>query len=305
MSCFKPVTAWRSAEVNPSGKRSLVFSPDGGFGLPLQIPCGHCIGCRIQRSRDWAVRLMHEAQFHDERCFLTLTYADEFLPADGSLQVPDVQRFFKRLRMALHKGRGVGAWSPAIPDRRVRYLAVGEYGEQLGRPHYHALLFGVDFREDRRPYGVSRNGEHRRYRSERLNAIWKLGIAEIGSLTHASAAYCARYSLKKVYGDLAEAHYQGRTPEFLVCSKGIGSEWFEKFHATDLRGDFCVWKGQKVRVPPYYDKLLGVKESEAYLADVKAKRKAKALTRWRDNTPERLEVREEVFKARVKSLRRS
>ncbi|WNK14282.1 MAG: replication initiator protein [Microvirus sp.] len=303
MPCYHPMTAWRSQDKNASGKRSLIFTSNGAFGDALQIPCGKCIGCRLDRSPQWATRLQHEGQFYDKKCFITLTYAPEHLPEGGSLQIRDLQLFFKRLRSAI-TGRGSGAWTPplAIP-RRLRYLACGEYGDQFLRPHYHAILFGVDFTEDRRLYGMSRNGQHERYTSERLTKIWGMGRSEIGSVTTSSTGYVARYTMKKVYGERAEEHYQGRKPEFLVCSQGIGLDWFLKYKDTDLYADMCVIKTAKgysqVRVPAYYDK----KQPEEVITALKEKRKHSALSEP-NNRPHRLPVREECTMARVKSLKR-
>jgi len=100
MPCYSPITGYRSKEINPTGKRSIVFNPAKAEqrDQALQISCGQCIGCRLERSRRWAVRCMHEAQMHRYSCFLTLTYSDEFLPSDGTLVLKDFQDFMKRLR---------------------------------------------------------------------------------------------------------------------------------------------------------------------------------------------------------------
>ncbi|WNK13304.1 MAG: replication initiator protein [Microvirus sp.] len=303
MPCYHPMTAWRSQDKNASGKRRIIFTPTNAFGDAFQLPCGKCIGCRLDRSTQWATRLQHEGQFYDQKCFLTLTYAPEHLPPDRSVQVRDLQLFFKRLRAAI-AGRGAGRWTPPLVlPRRVRYVACGEYGDQLLRPHYHAIVFGVDFREDRRLWGYSKNGQHERFVSKRLDAIWQLGRAEIGSVTTSSTGYVARYTLKKVYGERATTHYGDLHPEFLVCSHGIGLDWFLKYKDTDLYADMCVIKTAKgysqVRVPAYYDK----KQPPEVLEKLKEKRKLAAL-REPNNAPERLPVREECHLARVKSLRR-
>ncbi|WNK14288.1 MAG: replication initiator protein [Microvirus sp.] len=301
MPCYHPVTAWRSQDKNASGKRSLIFSPNNAFGDSLQIPCGKCIGCRLDRSTQWATRLQHEGQYYAQKCFITLTYDNEHLPSDGSIHVRDLQLFFKRLRAAL-SGRGSGRWTPPLLlPRRLRYLACGEYGDQLLRPHYHAILFGIDFREDRRLWGKSKNGQHERFVSPRLTKIWGNGRAELGSVTTSSTGYVARYTMKKVYGEAAAAHYNGREPEFLVCSHGMGLDWFLQYKDSDLYADMCVVKTAKgysqFRVPAYYDK----KQPEEVLAQLKETRKLRSL-QDPNNTPARLAVREEVKLAKVKSL---
>ena len=138
MPCYSPLTAYKGKSTD-SGKMCLSFKrSEGLFGSfsAINLPCGQCIGCRLERSRQWAVRCMHEASLHDENSFLTLTYSDENLPPGGSLHLPDFQNFMKRLRKS-------------IAPKRVRFYHCGEYGDILSRPHYHALLFGYDF-DDRK-----------------------------------------------------------------------------------------------------------------------------------------------------------
>jgi len=298
MPCFRPVTAWYAAEKNASGKRRLVFTASGGFGLPLKIACGGCLGCRLERSRQWALRAVHEAQLHEANSFLTLTYAPEHLPADGCVNRRDVQLFLKRLRRAL---------APV----RLRYLLCGEYGDKLSRPHYHVLLFGWDFLLDRRIYKRTEAGDL--YSSPTLDAAWGLGLCTIGAFTFESAAYVARYCMKKVNGPLAESHYErvdadtGElcrvTPEFFAMSlkPGIGSEWFDRFATDVYPDDFCVQKGKKLAPPRFYDKRLPADQ----LADIKSARKARAGKFARHNTPRRLRDRETVKAAQIKTLKRN
>jgi hypothetical protein len=132
VTCYKPLLGYRAAERNEQGKRPLVFNPSQGLvDMPIKVACGQCIGCRLERSRQWAIRCVHEASLHEHNSFITLTYNDENLPADGSLDVRHWQLFMKRLR----KRHGSG----------IRYFHCGEYGSKHRRPHYHACLFGLDF----------------------------------------------------------------------------------------------------------------------------------------------------------------
>lgn len=139
------------------------------------------------------MRCVHEAQLHEENSFLTLTYDDEHLPENGSLHKPDLQKFFKRLRF--HTGK------------EIRYYACGEYGEKTLRAHYHVCLFGHNFSNDRQPF--RRIGEHILYTSKTLTDIWGLGNTSIGDLTFESAAYTARYVMKKQTGGLAKKDAAG------------------------------------------------------------------------------------------------
>lgn len=165
------------------------FSPPGEA---VQLPCGQCIGCRLDYSLHWAVRCMHEAQMHDENCFLTLTYSDEHVPSSGSLDKGALQKFWKRLRKR-------------FPERRIRYFACGEYGERLHRPHYHACVFGFDFPD--RELFMMREGIPL-YTSEALAQCWPFGFCSIGDVTFESAAYVARYACKKITGEAASRHYE-------------------------------------------------------------------------------------------------
>ena len=230
MPCFRPLRGYRSKTVNPSGKRSIVFNVNDGYrDLPVDLPCGGCPGCRLDRTRDWAIRCHHESTMHEENCFLTLTYNAESLPSDLNLRKEDFQKFMKRLR-------------ERYPSREISYLMCGEYGEKFGRPHYHALLFGFDF-GDKEELPVV--GEDKLYKSDTLNEIWSHGFCTIGSVSWKSAAYVARYVTKKVTGKLKEEFYERYweetgeltpvVPEYGTSSKKnpIGKRWLEKYH-TDV-----------------------------------------------------------------------
>jgi len=222
--CYSPLTGYRSRVTGASGKRQIVFkSSEGYLDQPVEVPCGRCIGCRLEYSRQWAVRCVHEASLYDENSFLTLTYSPENLPSNGSLVKRDLQLFFKRLRKSL-------------PEKKIRYFACGEYGDRNGRPHYHVCLFNHNFR-DRYLYTV-RDGVAL-YRSESLERLWPAGFSTIGDVTFESAAYVARYTMKKFKGDEDEKkkHYEicdsetgeihDLLPEFAIMSRrpGIGSGW--------------------------------------------------------------------------------
>ena len=185
MPCYHPLTAYRSAQGD------VVFCERGDIVATLQLPCGRCIGCRLERSRQWAVRILHETKSHRENCFLTLTYDEEHCPRNLSLDYSEFQRFMKRLRK---KFRG----------KRIRFYMCGEYGEQFARPHFHACIFGLDF-EDKVLFSSS--GGNKLWTSATLDALWPFGFSSIGEVTFESAAYVARYCLKKVNGDLAKDHY--------------------------------------------------------------------------------------------------
>ena len=280
MPCFRPLKAYRK------DGGGVAFDSKRGFAdRPIELPCGQCVGCRVRRSREWAMRCVHEAQTHNENCFVTLTYSPQKLPADGSLRVEDFQKFCKRLRKRVGK---------------FRFFHCGEYGEENLRPHYHALLFGVDFSFDR---CILKSGKYKLYTSPTLDSAWKLGFATIGDCTYESAAYVSRYVIKKVTGKDAEKHYNGRKPEYITMSRrpGIGSTWFDKFSGDVYPSDEVVIKGRKFRPPRFYDEKL----DDQVKGVLKAKRQ-KAVVRFaKDLEYERLRVREKVANANLSRLARS
>lgn len=257
----------------------------------------------------------------ERSCFVTLTYDDAHLPWDGSVSRREHQKFMYRLRETLKRKHDVDG---------IRFYMCGEYGADdyvevepgvkarlgPGRPHYHYLIFGWDFPDK---YWWTSHRGHDYYRSEELENIWKKGFVTIGHVTTETAAYTARYVMKKITGDeeLAHDHYcriiPGREepvyiePEFCLMSlrPGIGSKWFEKYGYSDIydSGDFVVIKGKKYKTPRYYDKLLQDLD-ERELMRIKKIRRAGANGRKEDCTPERLAVREEALELKAAKLKR-
>jgi len=269
-----------------------VFSERGKVRRKLDLPCSQCVGCRLERSRQWAMRCMHESQLHESSVFVTLTYDDKHLCP--SLNYRDFQLFMKRLRKKFSK---------------ARFYMCGEYGEKYKRPHFHACLFGVGF-SDAVPWSKSPSGELL-YRSPTLEALWPHGFSSFGSVTFESAAYVARYVMKKVTGQLASAHYSSLdpitgelislTPEFnrMSLKPGIGAEWFRRYKSDVYNFDYVVVNGVKSKPPRYYDKLLSGTDPDTF--------EALELSRYLKVTPEvvadgssaRLAVREQVTRARL------
>lgn len=311
MPCYHPIKGYYGRVVNPeTGKRPVVFSSREGYNdLRVSVPCGRCIGCRVDRSRQWAVRCFHEASLHQENCFITLTFDDKklhllrsykYTKHDSDIDIfrrstylykSDFVAFIKRLRKEFY-GNSKGD---------VRYFHCGEYGEKFRRAHHHACLFGFNF-PDRVLFQV-KDGV-RLYRSRILEELWPFGFCTIGDVTFESAAYIARYVVKKITGELAGSHYQGRLPEYITMSRrpGIGKVWLDKFQGDLYPKDFVVIRGRKYKIPKYYDRCY-----EATNPDDYGRIKAERVCRSRDNpdnTPERLAVREEVQKANLKLLKR-
>lgn len=302
MPCYRPRTGYRSKHVNPdTGKRSIVFNPhDGYVDLPQTVSCGQCIGCRLERSRQWAIRCLHESQLHPQNCFITLTYDNAHLPPLGTLVLEDYQKFMKRLRKRYGEG--------------IRFFHCGEYGEKFARPHYHACLFNFDF-EDKTLFSVKKG--NRLYISQSLSELWPFGFSTIGDVTFQSAAYVARYITKKINGKQALQHYEvvdqedgeimgRRRPEYVTMSRrpGIGREWLNKFTEDVYPSDFIVINGKKMKPPKYYDLNFEIENPELF-AKVKLSREQRAELNKEHSTPERLDVREEIQQRRFKKLIRS
>lgn len=296
MACFYPLTAYRSSDG------AIFFaSKHSGRGDTLLLPCGQCVGCRLERSRAWATRCVHEAQMHHSNCFITLTYDDDHIPDDWSLDYSHFQKFVKRLRKAVN-----------VP---VRYYMAGEYGESYGRPHFHACLFGYDF-PDRVVHARVGSGFFI-YRSAILENLWPFGFSSVADFSFETAAYVARYIMKKVTGQAADMHYlvvdkdtgelYNRTPEFCRMSlkPGIGATWFDKYGLTDVVvRDRVIVRGKSCPVPRYYDKILE-KVDPLRLDDNKQKRELDRLANRCDNTDARLEAKRRFTEARISFLKRT
>lgn len=256
--------------------------------MPVEIPCGQCIGCRLERSRQWAIRCVHEASLYDDNCFLTLTYDDEHLPSDNSLNLKHFQDFLKRLRKRFGSG--------------IRYFHCGEYGDLNNRPHYHAIIFNFDFADK---VIFKDSGEYKVYVSDSLSKLWPYGYSTIGDVTFESAAYVARYCLKKVTGKDAAEHYDGRKPEYTTMSRrpGIGRLWYDRFKDDVYPSDFVVMRGKKMRPPKFYDGIFAL-YNYVDLCRLKTIRESCAADHADDTTYKRLEVRETVQNAKLKLLKR-
>jgi hypothetical protein len=286
VSCFHPLTAFRT-----SGGAITFVRARSASKVSFQLPCGRCIGCRLEYSRQWAMRCLHEAKMSSVSSFLTLTYDNEFLPPAGTLVLRDLQLFMKRLR----KRKGDG----------IRFYASGEYGDDNLRPHYHLLLFNCSF--DDRVFLRKNSRDENLYTSKECSGLWPYGFNVIGDVTFDSAAYVARYVLKKVNGKQREAgHYEvydedglihERLPEFAVMSRrpGIGSGYYAKYGSEIRAHDSVVIDGREVRPPRFYDARTE-QYSDALSHYVGRERKRESVSKRDDNTPERLRVKEEIAK---------
>ena len=295
MPCFAPLPAQYADKMTKNGKFKVIVYPrteenlgldsyTGELKYPLRMPCGRCSHCRLKRSREWAIRCMHEASLYVPsvnnpsgrgNCFITLTYNNAHLPEHDSLCKRDFQLFMKRLRKRFGSG--------------IRYYMCGEYGGKYGRPHYHVLLFNWNFDFDKYFWQRSTSGFDL-YRSPSLEELWSddngsIGFSSVADLTFDSAAYVARYVMKKVTGDAALDHYcvidydtgellARKLPEYNDMSRrpGIAHAWFEKFSSDVYSSDMVVIGNKKFTPPKYYDRQLELISPED-IARVKDKRR--------------------------------
>lgn len=304
MTCFSPLKGYHSKVIGESGKRGITFNRGASYsGVPINIPCGQCVGCRLERSRQWAMRCVHEKRMHADNCFVTLTYDNDHLPGFGTLVKRDLQLFMKRLR----KEKGDG----------IRFYACGEYGDINKRPHYHVILFNLDF-NDKKEIGRNRRGD-RYYNSDDLRRIWGLGNVLLGDVTFDSCAYVARYVMKKITGEASGAHYDvvdgdgvvyRRLPEFTVMSRrpGIGAGWFAKYGEHAYQHDSVIINGRLCRPPRFYDGRFELLDSKR-MDVIKEKRRRAAdreehVRRRLERLVDRMRVKERVMISHLNKLKR-
>lgn len=271
MPCYRPLPAWRGLTAGGDSKVAFGVVPPSDLTKlsPLEIPCGQCIGCRLEKSRQWAMRCVYEASLYEKNSFITLTYRDGNLPylvdvVDSTLVPDHLSGFLKRLRRR-------------VSPLKIRFYGCGEYGSLTNRPHYHAILFGYlpdDLNEEEVTTAAGTVKTVRR--SAFLEDVWGLGHVAVGSVTFESCAYVARYFLKKFTGPGALEHYEGRVPEFSRMSRrpGIASAWFDQFRSDVTNTDTCLSRGHPCKPPRFFDKCLERIDATLF-AEIKAQRAAK------------------------------
>lgn len=290
MPCYHPRTGYRTAngqvvwnELRRHGETSEVT-----------VACGQCSGCLLERSRQQAIRCVHETKLYENNCFITLTYDDKHLPYRSQLTHKHFADFMKRLRRRNE-------------PNFIKNFMCGEYGEITHRPHYHSILFNHDW-DDKRFLKTTSSGENI-YTSAQLASLWPYGHSSTGEATFESAAYIARYCLKKVRGEAAEAHYYRhdadgpyqQEPEYNQFSNGLGEQFMRFFQNDIYTNDYVIIRGMPTRVPKFYDRKFK-RIDEAKLRDIKEQREWNGYTVREDNTPERLRVKEIVANAKTSQL---
>lgn len=289
MTCFSPIEIMR-----PSG-------------LYQKVPCKQCNGCRIQRSKEWAIRCSHEAKIHgDNNAFLTLTYNNDHLPKDHSLNHEHFQKFIRSLRQRT--------------GLKLRYYMCGEYGKAtkankyIARPHFHAILFGHSF-PDRTNHKLRKAGKsyNQTYRSEILEKSWDKGFSEIGTVTFKSCAYVSRYILKKQKGeenyaiidhDTGEITYKKSEYTCMSLKPGIGLEYYKKWEHDIFPNDYVMLEpGKKLGVPQYYKNQF--KKDNPKMAKRLTNLRIAQSLKSPDRKPDRLAVRNQILNTKIEKLKRN
>lgn len=263
----------------------------------LLLPCRKCLSCRKDNARQWMIRGHHELLSHNNKgMMLNLTYDSENLPEGGNLEFRDLTLFFKRFRQFIKRKMKLNI--------KIKYLACGEYGENYGRPHYHAVIFGLskedfdkfdpldfsyDTKADDKVYlkRCAKRGKHPLFISKSISQIWNKGLVKIGSATVASVGYIAQYITKK----LSIKDYVKLVPEGIRVSQGFGKDYclkywqdFVKIEKDQvIKAEILAFTGKSGRIskfpiPNYYLKLIErvnsrvfelLKESRAFFASQK------------------------------------
>jgi len=252
---------------------------------------------------------MHEAQLWEKNCFITLTY--EETPPWNSLRHSDFQKFMKRLRKRFKGHKEI------IDDRTgksiapIRFYMAGEYGSHGGRPHYHACLFNFAF-EDLKFLRRTNSGSDL-YRSAQLESLWPYGFSSVGDVTFESAAYVARYVMKKMKEentkgqviDCETGEVMPRVPEYnkMSLKPGIGANFIDKFRSDVFPNDYVVVNGHKAKPPRYYFKRLEQQAPDLY-EYVQQSRAIQGVKKCEEQQPD-LGARQKVLQAKLKQLQRN
>lgn len=275
--CTSPLTAY------PVSGGISFSRPVGHSGRTVQLPCRQCLHCRLQRESEWAIRIMHEALFYPGASwFVTNTLDPEHAFPDSSVSKEAHALYLKRVRHA---------FGP------TRYVGVGEYGTERGRPHYHYALFGPVF-SDLVFIGKNARGD-RRYSSVQASALWPKGFVELSPLDFGAARYLAGYLSRdkraKVPGSADFVSDDGvitpRELPFFTMSRrpGIGRKYVEAYGRQLGAGDFVVIEGRKRPAPGYYRRVLDQvdaplaerlaveREARVYSPEAKARRRPERL----------------------------
>lgn len=300
MSCLKPIKVYDRLDGSfdfSDHPRSVVVDSEGKPSVSY-LPCGKCLGCRLDYARDWAVRCKHELLFHDQACFVTLTFDDDHLPKKG-VEKSDLQDFFKRLRSRL-------AYNNHDPPA-LSYLACGEYGSRTFRPHYHAIIFGW-CPSDCKYFFTDSGSKSNVYKSDELQSLWKFGFVTVGlDVSYECCNYVARYVVKKqTQEEISDVFFEKNNKPFLLSSRrpALGRRYLERYSEEVLRSGEVIVPGRfRSKVPRYYEKYAEEKNPEKWLK-VKKRRRKIMKSRFKSETDmyDQLSVKSVYLTERTKKI---
>lgn len=239
-------------------------------GESMRVRCGKCLPCRNSRAGSWTIRLIEQEKCSNDNKFVTLTLDEEHITYalnHPTLNKRDLQLFFKRLRKK-------------YPEEKFKYYAVGEYGSNTKRPHYHMIIF--------------RNKSGKTDFEWKVLGTWNNGFIHVGDVTTASIRYVAGYLEKGIYGEDLDEEIQR---EFSIMSKGLGEEYInktKKYHEENNKFEYHTGGGKFTALPRYYrEKMFSDEARRIYAEDIKEK--------YASNTPLQEENKYQALRDRIKA----
>lgn len=237
MNCMKPYRVRKTED----GSHNKI----GG----LYVPCGSCKLCKVRIREQWKLRCLMELAYQKQSCFVTLTYSNEFLPANSSLKKEDIQNYHKRLRQYINNDSNFNE------ENKIKYLLSGEYGDEGDRPHYHEIIFGLG---------------NNLITQEYIEDAWGMGNIHLGYAEADSIRYTLDYTLKKFNNLINETIYYktGRIPPFKMSSNGLGKKFALEYKDRILKDGYISYQGIKHQIPRYFLKLYGIKNYKSEYSEV-------------------------------------
>lgn len=221
-------------------------------GEEVTVKCGKCDTCKREKSQEWAIKLINEAKYHKEASFITLTFDNKILLDDNSkarkmgaspsfvfkieYSMKYFQKFIKRLRKK-------------FPDKKISYYHIAEYGEKTHRPHHHAILYGINFNEDRKEMQLSKTG-HTQYYSETLQSLWACGRTSVQDINSNNIIYISQYSLKKFKNNELNKKYNTKMTFSNRCKMNV--KFIRQYPELIKKGYLQDGDGKKYRIPKSY-----------------------------------------------------
>lgn len=229
-------------------------------GEEITVKCGKCDTCKRERQQQWAIKLINEAKYHKKACFITLTFDNKILLDKNSkaykyganasfvFNINNSKEYFKKFIKRLRK---------KYYEKNITFYHVGEYGEKTKRPHHHAIIFGINFEEDRTEMQLSKTGKTQ-YFSKTLSELWACGRVSIQDLNSNNTIYICQYTLKKFKNNELNKRYKS-IMSFSNRSK-MNIKWARRNATEIIKGYLSDLDGKKYKIPKSY--LENFKNSE-------------------------------------------